>query len=259
MTAAYDGAAERWARGATLVYAPIARELARRAPHPLAGRRVLDVGAGTGVGSAALVAAGSRPIALDLSTDMLRWDAEHRPPALVASVEQLPVATDAVDDIYAAFVLNHLTRPVETMAEMARTVRPGGAFLATVYANEFVSPVREQVDEVARAHGWEPPDWYAELKADAAPLLGTAARMATGAQAAGLDAITASEDAVDVGVTRAEDLVEYRFGQAHFAPWIRRLGTEQAAQAHAAAVRAIEPVMVPYRPVVVFLTATVRP
>jgi ubiquinone/menaquinone biosynthesis C-methylase UbiE len=257
VTAPYDGAAERWARGATLVYAPIAREIVRRAPHPLTGRQVLDVGAGTGVGSAALLDAGARPVAVDLSADMLRWEGERRPPAVVARVEELPVATDAVDDVYAAFVLNHLTRPVEAMAEMARTVRPGGAVLAAVYANDFVSPVREQVDQVARDHGWEPPAWYVELKAEAAPLLGTAARMAAGAEAAGLEAIVTTEEPVDVGVTRAEDLVDYRFGQAHFAPWIRQLGPGRAGVARTAAIRAIDSVMVPYRPVVVFLSATV--
>jgi hypothetical protein len=41
----YAGAGRRWATGATLVYGPIATDLAAR-PHPLAQRTVLDAGAG---------------------------------------------------------------------------------------------------------------------------------------------------------------------------------------------------------------------
>ncbi len=48
----YATAGRRWALGATVVYGPIATELVAMSPHPLAGRTVLDVGAGTGaVGS----------------------------------------------------------------------------------------------------------------------------------------------------------------------------------------------------------------
>ena len=43
----YQGAAQRWAEGATLVYAPIARELVDSCPHDLSDRLVLDLGAGT--------------------------------------------------------------------------------------------------------------------------------------------------------------------------------------------------------------------
>ena len=44
----YAHSGRRWALGAELVYGPIAAELVAMSPHSLAGRTVLDAGAGTG-------------------------------------------------------------------------------------------------------------------------------------------------------------------------------------------------------------------
>ena len=63
----YAGAGRRWALGASLVYGPIAAGLVAMSPHPLAGRRVLDAGAGTGAVSSALAAVRAHPIAMDLA------------------------------------------------------------------------------------------------------------------------------------------------------------------------------------------------
>ena len=109
----YVGASWRWVEGATLVYGPIARQLVARTPHPLARRVVLDAGAGTGVVSSALVAAGARPLATHLSYGMLAYQARSRPPSTVGDIRALPVLDDAVDDSVAAFVLNHLVEPAE--------------------------------------------------------------------------------------------------------------------------------------------------
>jgi SAM-dependent methyltransferase len=239
------------------VYGPIAHELVRRSPHPLAGRSVHDAGAGTGAGSDALRAAGARPIAVDLSADMLRWDIAHRPPAVAASVEQLPIAPRSVDDVYASFVLNHLAQPAAAMRELADSARAGGAFLATAFATESVSAARDRIDDIARSRGWQPPEWYAQLKADVMPLLGTAAAMRAAADDAGLASVTVDEARVDVGVTRAAQLVDYRLGQAHVAAWLRTLGADTAEAVRAEAIAAVEPVMVPYRPIVVFLVAAI--
>jgi ubiquinone/menaquinone biosynthesis C-methylase UbiE len=253
----YAGAARRWAEGASIVYAPIARQLLATSPHPLGARVVLDAGAGTGVASAALADLGARPVAVDFSFDMLAWNARARPPAAVADVCRLPLRNDSVDDTVAAFVYNHLTQPELALAEATRVTRPGGSLLACVYANASRSDVRDVLDEAARAEGWHVPDWYLQIKQTATPLLGAAENMARAAKRAGLVDVVADERPVDVGVTEPEQLVDYRLGQAHFAAWLDTLGSEHAHEVRDRLAEAIRPIMVPYRPIVVFLSALI--
>jgi ubiquinone/menaquinone biosynthesis C-methylase UbiE len=251
----YAGAAARWADGASLVYAPIARELVACRRHSLAGRTVLDVGAGTGVASAALTDQGARCVAVDLSHEMLAWNAVRRPPAAVADVRRLPIRDRAVDDFVAAFVFNHLLDPAAAFAEAARVTRPAGTLLGCVYGINNRSPVRDALDEAARQAGWQTPRWYSDMKEHAVPLLGTADDMRRVANDAGLVDVIVDERAVDVGVTTAEELVDYRLGQAHFSDWLGGLTPDQVEQTRTRLVQAIEPIMTPFRPVVVFLSA----
>lgn len=251
----YARSGRRWALGAELVYRPIAAELVAMTPHSLAGHIVLDAGAGTGAASSALTAQHAQALALDLSADMLAWNAAARPPSAVADIRALPLADDSVDDTVAAFVLNHLTDPVPALAELSRVTRPGGAVLAAVFSSNSRSQARDRIDAIALAAGWQAPGWYAKLKTTAAPLLGSRAGMASATQEAGLADVHAEERRVDVGVTTPEQLVRYRFGHAIFADWLDAIGTARADMFAAAAERAIRDDMQPYQPIVVFLSA----
>jgi SAM-dependent methyltransferase len=253
----YAGAGRRWATGATLVYGPIATELVSLCPHPLEGHTVLDAGAGTGAASTAVADRGADPIAVDYSHDMLTWHSTARPPAAVADVCALPFADRAFDDTVAAFVLNHLLGPADGFAELVRVTRPGGAVLACVYSNGSHSEARDRIDAVAQAEGWEVPHWYVEIKASATPLLGTASNMTSAARAAGLVDVDVREGLIDVGVTEPEQLVDYRFGQAHFAAWLDEIGDARGEEVRRRAADAVRPIMRPYRPIVVFLAALV--
>jgi SAM-dependent methyltransferase len=235
------------------VYRPIATLLVGLSPHPLAGRTVLDAGAGTGVASAALASAGAHPLAMDFSRDMLAWEAAARPPCAVADVRALPVATAAVDDAVAAFVLNHLLDPARGFAELVRVTRPEGAVLVSVFSNASQSDVRDRVDELAMEAGWQVPEWYHEMRAEAAPLLGSASDMEAAARAAGLIEVAVDERPVDVGVTEPEQLIVYRTSQAQFAPWLDQIGPQRTEEFRRRTTEAIRPMMEPYRPIVVFL------
>ena len=77
----YAGVAPTWDADAARVYRPIAADLAAAAPHPLAGRLVLDAGAGTGLAARELVRAGARVVAVDASVACSRGTATSaRPP-----------------------------------------------------------------------------------------------------------------------------------------------------------------------------------
>jgi len=253
----YAQSGERWALGAELVYGPIAAELVASSPHPLTGRVVLDAGAGTGAASTELHRRQARILAVDLSAGMLAWHAASRPPCAVADIRALPLGTASVDDAVAAFVLNHLTEPGEGLAELGRVTRPAGAVMAAVFGNESQNDARDRIDAAALAAGWQVPDWYRQLKAVAAPILGTAAAMAAAARAAGLTAVHTEERRVDVGVTRAHELVRYRLSHPVFAAWLDALGTHRAQAFASRAEEAVRDPMEPYRPTVVFLRALV--
>jgi ubiquinone/menaquinone biosynthesis C-methylase UbiE len=251
----YARAGQRWARGAEIVYAPLAEHLIATSPHALAGRTVLDAGAGTGAASAALARCGARPVATDLSRDMLKHHPASRRQCAVADICALPLATGSVDDAVAAFVLNHLPDAAVGLAELIRVTRPHGAVLASVFSNASHSAARDIVDAVAGEAGWRAPDWYDHFKATSARQLGTASAMADAADAAGLAEVVVDERPVDVGVTEPEQLVDYRFGQAHFVSWLDQIGPERAAEIRNEAIAAIRPTMEPYRPTVIFLAA----
>jgi SAM-dependent methyltransferase len=253
----YARSGRRWALGATLVYAPIAAELIAMCPHRLAGRRVLDAGAGTGVASAVLSAQGAQAVATDLSRDMLAWDAAARPAAAVADIRALPFDRDSFDDGVAAFVLNHLDDPGAGLAELRRVTRPGGAVLQCAFSTASGSEVRDRIDAVAMEHGWRVPDWYVQIKSRAVPLMGSSAAAEAVLRGAGLVDVVVAERAVDVGVDEPEQLVAYRFGQAHFAGWLDGIGAERAAEVAERAAEVIRPVMRPYRPIVVFSSSRV--
>jgi SAM-dependent methyltransferase len=254
----YSGAAQRWAEGASLVYGPIANHLVAASPCPLSGHTVLDVGAGTGVASTALAMAGALPIAADLSRSMLAWRAEDRPPAVVADVCALPFRDDGADDVVASFVLNHLVNPAAGLTELVRVTRPGGVVLACVFSNASQNDARDAIDQAAQEEGWRVPGWYTDLKQTAVPLLGTPDDMERTAQISGLVDILVSERRVEVGVNEPEQLVAYRLGQANFSDWLDQVGPEQSEEISSRLVEAIRPIMRPYRPLVVFLSALVR-
>ena len=239
------------------MYGPLAVELVAHSPHPLAGRLVLDAGAGTGAGTRALLAAGARVLASDLSAGMLQHARERRPPGMVADIQHLPLTAGVLDDAIAPFVLNHLDRPDRALAELARVVRPGGAVLASVYDNASSSPPRDRVDDVAAELGHVTPDWYRRLKSTSQALVGTVDLLAGVAAEAGLDGVHVHRVRIDVGVHLAEDLVDYRLSQAQYTAWMQSLTEDDRSAVRRAALDAVRPIMQPYRPIVLLLQALV--
>ena len=92
-----------------------------------AGCRVLDVGAGTGLLTGLLVAAGHEVVAMDPSAAMLEQLALRLPEVTtaVARAEALPLPDSDVDVVTAGQAA-HWFDPVPAAAEMSRVLRPGG-------------------------------------------------------------------------------------------------------------------------------------
>jgi SAM-dependent methyltransferase len=105
----------------------------------VAGRRVLEIGCGSAPCSRWLLRAGARPVALDLSAGMLaRAAGLNRAnglavPLLQADAGALPLAGASVDLACSAFGgLPFVADAGSVFAEVARVLRPGGRFVASV-------------------------------------------------------------------------------------------------------------------------------
>jgi SAM-dependent methyltransferase len=105
-------------------YPPAAADLAVDGPGP---RRVLDLGAGTGLLTEVLHAAGHVVTAVDPSPEMLAQLAARLPgvTTAVGSAEAIPLP-DAAVDVVAAGQAAHWFDPTPAAAEMRRVLRPGG-------------------------------------------------------------------------------------------------------------------------------------
>ena len=126
-----------------IVFLRPAQDLLARMDAPSA-RAILDVGTGTGV-AALLASQAVAPtgivVALDLSVPMLRAARDHGLPCVVAgTVPHLPFANATFDRVLASFVLSHLRSYKASLADMVRTLKPGGRIGATAWGpmeNEF--------------------------------------------------------------------------------------------------------------------------
>ena len=249
----YEGAAAGWADDAEIVYGPMADALLARAPD-LAGRLVLDVGAGTGAVSRRLLAAGAHAVAVDASWPMLAHQAASRPPAAVGDISRLPLVDDAVDGAAAAFVLNHLADPGAALVEMRRVVRPGGFIVASVFSIADPPASKAAIDGVLARVGWEPPEWYQFLKSVDGQL-GTEATMRAAAQAADLDHVDVVDRPVRTGVTAPRDIVRYRLSQPQRALFLAELSEPARRKVVDDCVAAVADLGEPFDPGVVLLAA----
>lgn len=95
----------------------------RRGVSRLPEGTVLDLGSGTGAAAPVLV--DRRVVALDPVRQMLALSPmRHR---VVAVGEHLPFADGSFDGVFSAYVFRNVTSIPETLDEIARVLRPGGA------------------------------------------------------------------------------------------------------------------------------------
>jgi SAM-dependent methyltransferase len=234
--AAYDEAARLWAEGPEPVYASLARALLISVRAELAGRRVLDLGAGTGVAGRAALAAGARPVVcVDSALGMLR-QCEARLHPVAADVTTLPFRDGCFDLVLAAFCLGHLNRPVAGLREARRV---GAALAASSFAAGWNHPAKAAVDEVLGSFGYQPPSWYVTFKQDTEPWASDPAALGRDTTAAGYTDVRLRTVTVDTGRSSPAELASWRLGMAHVAPFVGSLTAARRAELRRAAAAAV--------------------
>ncbi|MDP9336310.1 MAG: class I SAM-dependent methyltransferase, partial [Actinomycetota bacterium] len=200
-------------------------EVQREAGHPpisLADRLVCDVGAGTGVASQAAAAAGAHVVATDVARGMLAVDHAQRPPAALADATCMPFPDAAFGGVVAAYCYNHLEDPVAGLREARRITISGGPVLASAYAEDDTHPVKAASEQALSEIGWFAPDFYIDIKTDAAKLA-TLEGAEDAAEASGLRAINVEAVRVPFPKLTLDDLIEWRLGMAHIAWFVADL------------------------------------
>jgi SAM-dependent methyltransferase len=232
-----------------------------RLPQPLRGQLILDLGAGTGAASRCIARGGGRPISLDIVHDMLlQARRDHRlltdtPLACVVSEgERLPFHAGSFDAVVAAFSLSHMARPVFALAESRRVLRSGGHFISIGFADKDTHPAKTCVDDAAMRFGFHPPDWHAEFKQLEAAVNRPQALKAL-ASSVGLVAVRVDTIKIETSVTTAEDLVDWRIGMAHLAPFVAELAPAERARLVREARAALGPAPQPWKPTVLVLSS----
>jgi ubiquinone/menaquinone biosynthesis C-methylase UbiE len=233
---AYDRSAASWREGPALVYARLAEALVSLAPVDLAGARVLDVGAGTGVAARAALAQGAATaVATDVAAEMLRG----RPAevtAVLADGARLPFPDGSFDIATAAFCLGHMPDPARAVREVRR-VSP--ALVASAFAPGPAHPVKTAIDGVFARVGFVAPAWYRHQKDVLETRVDDPVALARLARQAGFETVEVHELDVDTGLSSAGEVVRWRLGMAHLAPFATGLEEHVLARATAEAEEAV--------------------
>ena len=146
---AFDAAAATYDAAAELQYEIGDRMLERLDFVRLQPGRVLDLGAGTGKFSHALLKRYRKAdiVALDIAPAMLvhtrsRGGWLRRPACICGDAEQLPFADDSFELIFSNLMLQWCTDLEGTLAELRRVLAPGGLLMFTTFGPDTLMELR---------------------------------------------------------------------------------------------------------------------
>lgn len=112
------------------------RRATRKAVNPKPGMRILDVAAGTGTSSQALLVPGSEVVAADFSKGMLEEGAKRHPDLkfVFADAMKLPFGDGEFDVVTISFGLRNVQSHHVALKEFLRVLKPGGRLVVCEFS-----------------------------------------------------------------------------------------------------------------------------
>jgi len=134
------------------------------------GKKILDVGAGTGRLSLMLSHVGAEVTALDISAKMLAIlkRKNHSIKTVVADAESLPFENETFDLVTAAFFIVHLSNPKRFFEEAYRVLKPSGELLITNINQKDPPEVKTPVGKIKIESYYHRPDKIKQMLEDLA-------------------------------------------------------------------------------------------
>jgi len=117
---------------------------------PAPGERICEIGFGPGRTLALLADAGAEVIGLEISPDMVNIAARRNAEPIAAGRMQLrqsdgiklPLPDDSIDAALSVHTIYFWPDPTATIADLARTLRPGGRLVLATLADDHPLPAR---------------------------------------------------------------------------------------------------------------------
>ncbi|MER6208770.1 methyltransferase domain-containing protein [Streptomyces sp. NPDC001642] len=164
----YNGFAEAYAAAneTNLVNAYYERPAMLALAGDVAGRRILDVGCGSGALFAALRDRGAMVSGFDASAGMLELARQRLGDGADLQVADLgsplPYADGTFDDVVASLVLHYLEDWGPALAELRRILRPGGRLIASVDHPFAVNLIHREAGREAECDYFDITNWTVE-------------------------------------------------------------------------------------------------
>jgi len=112
------------------------RRAVRKAVNPLSGQRILDVAAGTGTSSKALLVPGGEVVAADFSKGMIEQGKKQHPELtfVYADAMKLPFQAAEFDAVTISFGLRNVQKYQRALQELHRVLKPGGKLVVCEFS-----------------------------------------------------------------------------------------------------------------------------
>jgi demethylmenaquinone methyltransferase/2-methoxy-6-polyprenyl-1,4-benzoquinol methylase len=112
------------------------RRAVRKAVDPRPGKRILDVAAGTGTSSKALLVPGGEVVAADFSKGMIEQGKKQHPEIsfVLADAMKLPFQAAEFDVVTISFGLRNVEKYQTALSEFHRVLKPGGKLVVCEFS-----------------------------------------------------------------------------------------------------------------------------